>query len=232
MHCFRDCGVSAVLQSSGMTYHCCPIEHTNSLKFLEKLFSCFKHNAIVNFLCKSIVYTLCLTILWGSSDDLYTAVVCAVLPCTHEKMTIFSGALKSVSVGIDGSCMLLTEGGWRESMVGTISLYDREGQRLHTIQMGATPEYGKKKCYGRFDQELSKVKDRYPKATCVAIADRARGNGPYLMGLIRGLELIDSGWMFGVLVKPFVKHWLSSAYAIEACAGRRLEFKPFSRCVG
>ena len=88
--------------------------------------------------------------------------------------------VKSVSVGIDGTCKLLTEGGWRESMVGTISLHDGEGQRLHTIQMGATPEYGKKTFYDRFDQELSKVKERYPKASYVAIADGARSNGSYL----------------------------------------------------
>ncbi len=43
MHFFRDCGVSAVLESSGMT--------------------------------------------------LYTAVARAVLPCTHKKITIFSGTL-------------------------------------------------------------------------------------------------------------------------------------------
>ncbi len=100
MHFFRDCGVSAVLESSCITYHCCPIEHTNPLKFLEKLFSCLKHNAIVNFLWKSIGYTLCLTILWDSSDDLYTAVVRAVLPCTHETMTIFRGALELVRSAI------------------------------------------------------------------------------------------------------------------------------------
>ena len=28
--------------------------------------------------------------------DLYTAVLCAVLPCPHEKITIFRGALKSL----------------------------------------------------------------------------------------------------------------------------------------
>ncbi len=88
MHFFRDCGVRSVFESSCMTYHCCPIEHTNPLKFLEKLFSCLKHDDIVNFLCKSIGYTLCLTILWDSNDDPYTAVLRAVLPCTHEKMTI------------------------------------------------------------------------------------------------------------------------------------------------
>ncbi len=155
MHFFRDCGVSAVLESSGITYHCCPIKHTNPVNLLRKLFSCLKHNAIVNFLCKSIGYTLCLTICMGQQ-----------------------------CVGIDRTCKLLTEGGWRESMVGTISLYAREEQRLHTIQMGATPEYGKKKFYGRFDQELSKVKERYPKASYVAIADGAKDNGSYLSSRI------------------------------------------------
>ncbi len=29
--------------------HCSPIKHTNPLNLLEKLFSCLKHNAIVNF---------------------------------------------------------------------------------------------------------------------------------------------------------------------------------------
>jgi len=39
--------------------------------------------------------------------------------------------------------MLLCESGWREAMVGTVSLYDAEGERQHTIYIGATPEYGK-----------------------------------------------------------------------------------------
>ncbi len=45
------------------------------------------------FLWKSIGYTLCLTILRDNADHLYTVVVRAVLPCTHETMTIFRGAL-------------------------------------------------------------------------------------------------------------------------------------------
>ena len=32
--------------------------------------------------------------------DLYTAVLCAVLPCPHEKITIFRGALKQVPFGL------------------------------------------------------------------------------------------------------------------------------------
>ena len=62
---------------------------------MKKLFSCFKPNAIVNFIWKSIGYTLYLTILWDSSDDLYIAVLRAVLPCTHEKITVFRGALEA-----------------------------------------------------------------------------------------------------------------------------------------
>ncbi len=51
--------------------------------------------------------------------------------------------INSVAIGLDGTCMLLCDTGWREAMVGTVSLYDAEGQRQHTIYIGATPEYGK-----------------------------------------------------------------------------------------
>lgn len=35
------------------------------------------------------------------------------------------------------------------AMAGTIALYDSEGERLHTIYMGATPEYGKEAFHTR-----------------------------------------------------------------------------------
>lgn len=88
--------------------------------------------------------------------------------------------VKSVSVGLDGTCMLLTESGWREAMVGTISLYDSLGQRLHTIQMGALPEYGKARFHAHLDRELALVKRRFPKACYVGVADGARDNGGFL----------------------------------------------------
>lgn len=88
--------------------------------------------------------------------------------------------VKSMAVGIDGTCMLMTEHGWREAMVGTISLYDKDGERLHTIQMGATPEYGKELFYRRFDKELDEIKARYPAALVIGIADGAKANWTYL----------------------------------------------------
>jgi hypothetical protein len=56
--------------------------------------------------------------------------------------------IASVAIGLDGTCMLLCESGWREAMVGTISLYDALGERQHTIYIGATPEYGKAQFLG------------------------------------------------------------------------------------
>jgi hypothetical protein len=39
----------------------------------------------------------------------------------------------TVAISLDGTCMVLCEEGYRQAMVGTISLYDRHGERLHTI---------------------------------------------------------------------------------------------------
>ena len=36
------------------------------------------------------------------------------------------GEVASVAIGLDGTCKLLCEQGWREAMTGTISLYDGE----------------------------------------------------------------------------------------------------------
>jgi hypothetical protein len=91
-----------------------------------------------------------------------------------------SSPVSAVAVGIDGTCMLLTESGWREAMVGTLSLYDGEGKRLHTIQIGATPEYGKSTFYTRFDRELTQIRERYPNACFIGVADGAKSNWEYL----------------------------------------------------
>src|ERR671936_856179 len=43
----------------------------------------------------------------------------------------------TVAIGPDGTCLLLCEEGYRQAMVGSISLYDRHGERVHTIYVGA-----------------------------------------------------------------------------------------------
>lgn len=88
--------------------------------------------------------------------------------------------IASVGLGLDGTCMLMCEEGWREAMVGTISLYDGEGERQHTIYLGATPEYGKKRFLERLEREIKLTKDRYPHASYVGIADGAESNWKFL----------------------------------------------------
>lgn len=88
--------------------------------------------------------------------------------------------IASVAIGLDGTCMLLCDTGWREAMVGTISLYDAFGDRQHTIYMGATPEYGKKTFLERLEREIARTKARYPQATYIGIADGAASNWQFL----------------------------------------------------
>jgi hypothetical protein len=100
------------------------------------------------------------------------------------------GSVATVAIGMDGTCLLMCEGGWRETMVGTIGLYDRDGERQHTIYLAATPEYGKATFLGRMEREVERVKAAYPQARYVGLADGAKGNWEFL-GRHTGVQVID-----------------------------------------
>ena len=88
--------------------------------------------------------------------------------------------IKTISVGLDGTCMLMMEEGYRQAMVGTIALFDEEGERQFTLYTAAAPEYGKKTFLHRLDNEVSKMKEQYPQAHFVGLADGARDNWDFL----------------------------------------------------
>ena len=90
------------------------------------------------------------------------------------------GKVRTVGIGVDGTCMLLCDKKWREAMTGSISLYDKDGERLHTIYVGAAPEYGKETFFNRMKREIDHVKSLYPKALFVGIADGAKSNWGFL----------------------------------------------------
>jgi hypothetical protein len=69
---------------------------------------------------------------------------------------------------------------WRQAMTGSISLYDKHGERLHTIYVGAAPEYGKERFFDRMQREIDHVRSLYPKALFVATADGAKSNWDFL----------------------------------------------------
>ena len=86
----------------------------------------------------------------------------------------------TIGIGIDGTCLLMCQDSWREAMVGTISLYDQAGERLHTTYIGATPEYGKKTFFKRMETEIESVSEAFPAALKVGVADGAKTNLPFL----------------------------------------------------
>jgi hypothetical protein len=84
-----------------------------------------------------------------------------------------------VTIGVDGTCAHMCDDGWRETMVGSISLYSK-GERIHTTYIGAVPEYGKATFYERMEREIEHVKASLPDAIYVGIADGANGNWEFL----------------------------------------------------
>jgi hypothetical protein len=94
------------------------------------------------------------------------------------------------AVSLDGTCMRMCEDGWRVAMVGSISLYDAAGERLHSVYLAATPEYGKLTFLDRLDRELARVKAACPKARYIGLADGAKENWIYL-DLVTQVQVVD-----------------------------------------
>jgi hypothetical protein len=88
--------------------------------------------------------------------------------------------IPTVSIGLDGTCMLLCGEGYRAAMVGTISLYDKEGERQHTTYIAAPPEYGRETFLARMQREVETVKRLYPNAHYQGLADGAPENWSFL----------------------------------------------------
>jgi hypothetical protein len=76
--------------------------------------------------------------------------------------------------------MLISGDGYRQAMVGSISLYNSDGERLYTRYTAMPPESGKHRFYELFTREIKTVKRFYPHATCVGVADGAADNWTFL----------------------------------------------------
>ena len=63
--------------------------------------------------------------------------------------------ISTVGISLDGAYVLMHDNGYREAMVGSISLFYKNGDRQHSTYVGTAPEY-------------------------VGIADGAKSNGSFL----------------------------------------------------
>lgn len=92
----------------------------------------------------------------------------------------FDREVKTVTVGLDGTSMIMVGDGYRMAMVGTVCFYDEDGGRLHTIYNAARPEYGKEIFLAGMEKEIQRVKNICPDAEYVGLADGAKDNWPFL----------------------------------------------------
>jgi len=81
---------------------------------------------------------------------------------------------------LDGTCALFCKEGFKSCMVGTIALYDAEGERLETIYLAEAPEAGKATFLARLDAGWQRICAHYPKARRVGLSDGARDYEPWL----------------------------------------------------
>jgi hypothetical protein len=92
----------------------------------------------------------------------------------------FDRPVQSISIGLDGTCILMQEDGWREAVCGSIAFYDTEGERLHTLYCAASPEYGKETFKQKFSREIERVREKFPEALYIGLADGAKDNWTFL----------------------------------------------------
>jgi len=127
----------------------------------------------------------------------------------------------TVGIGMDGTCSYVGNNGWRETMVGTISLYDKEGNRLHSIYVSEAPEYGKDRFKEAFTKEINSILKIVPStAKIIGIADGAKDNWNFLENFVEteiidffhaSEYLADASKVFNLRDKEKQKEWLDDA---------------------
>jgi len=127
----------------------------------------------------------------------------------------------TVGIGMDGTCSYVGNNGWRETMVGTISLYDKKGNRLYSIYVSEAPEYGKDRFKKTFTKEINSILEIVPStARIVGIADGAKDNWNFLENFVEtqiidffhaSEYLADASKVFNLRDKEKQKEWLDSA---------------------
>lgn len=102
----------------------------------------------------------------------------------------FEDVVSHVSIGRDGTTAAIRGEGYRETMCGTISFYDADGKRLHTIYTSCALEYGKKTFDSVLDMEISQAKALFPTVTYLGLADGAKDTWTYLSPKVE-VEILD-----------------------------------------
>lgn len=172
--------------SGGKTY--CPLEVdariiiTSTPKFAQMISSKYSQNGVrpvIDDLSNNHGRDVQKKLVQDVSEAVGTVALAKEENWNYE-LPDFDRAIEGISIGLDGTCMLMKDDGWREAMTGTISFYDKFGDKVHTTYVAAPPEYGKDKFLDKFEKEIERVKEDYPNVFKIGLADGARGNWPFL----------------------------------------------------
>jgi hypothetical protein len=114
--------------------------------------------------------------------------------------------IKTISVGVDGTCSLFAGDGWRQVMVGTIAFFNEAGERCSTLYVASAPEAGRTTFFAKMERELELVRTVHPGARYAGVADGAH-------------DLWT--WLEGQCTWQVVDFWHASEYLAAAAPGMR-----------
>ncbi len=108
----------------------------------------------------------------------------------------------TVCISLDGTMLpMFLEGKgavrpmiWKEASVGTISYYDAQGVRLHTVYFGEMPEPRKATLKQRLEEELVHATRLRPDLRLVAVADAAADNRSFCEEAFPGATQVLDCW--------------------------------------
>ena len=113
--------------------------------------------------------------LYYSKFNLYLFFKC---PVGTLQIWLRHSHARNIKQGISNDDVLLSAFINRDTFA--CRFFDKEGERQVTLYTAAAPEYGKKTFLQHLDNEVSKMKDRYPRAHFVSLADGAKDNWDFL----------------------------------------------------
>lgn len=123
----------------------------------------------------------------------------AVVPVSEGASLPPPEKVVTVSVGVDGACVLMGKRAeeataadgrkervreWRVAMVGAITLYDAAGERLGSIYTATAPpedkSEGKSAFWAAMEREVAAIKEHYPQAAYMGLSDGEADFVPWL----------------------------------------------------
>ena len=85
----------------------------------------------------------------------------------------------SIALSRDGTTTRIKSEGYRETMCGSLSCYNLEGQRIYSVYIGNGPQHKKHTFNAHFTHEINQIKAIFPDVKYIGLADGAPDGWTY-----------------------------------------------------